>query len=147
MHIITFDYSNSEFFTAALNIRTLVFVEEQHVDAALEYDGNDSKSIHYLLYVDDIPVGTARRRDTEDGIKLERLAILRDYRGKGYANDMMVYLLNDISRNERKIYLHAQKGVEDIYKKHGFKITGEKFIEAGIEHYKMEYQKNENGKQ
>jgi predicted GNAT family N-acyltransferase len=140
MRIVKFKYEQTDLFIAAMQIRTVVFVDEQKVPADLESDGKDPEADHYLLFIDDLPVGTARRRFTDYGIKLERLAVLQEHRGRGYAHELMKYLMEDCLLHGKRIYMHAQKGVEDIYKKYGFAIVGEKFTEAGIEHYKMEYQ-------
>jgi len=45
--------------------------------------------------------------------------------------------LNDVKEMNKKIYLHSQINAIKLYLKFGFKIVGEKFIEAGLEHYKM----------
>ncbi len=140
MQILKFTAEDTEFFQTALNIRTEVFVHEQNVPKSLEYDGNDSTCTHYLLFDDNIPVGTARRRFTENGLKLERLAIVKSQRGKGFAHELMQFIMKDILPFEKKIYLHAQEGVEKIYEKYGFKIVGEQFVEAGIKHFKMEFE-------
>jgi predicted GNAT family N-acyltransferase len=139
MHILKFTIDNKVAFEKALNIRKKVFIEEQNVNSIHERDGKDPVCIHYLLFDKDMAIGTARRRETEEGLKLERLAVIKAYRGLGYANELMLFILKDILPTKKKVYLHAQAGVEDIYKKYGFKIVGEKFFEAEIEHYKMEY--------
>ncbi len=61
-------------------IRQSVFVEEQNVDPALEYDEYEEAAIHYLLYADGLAVATARWRETDMGIKLERFATLTSHR-------------------------------------------------------------------
>jgi len=48
----------------AFGIRELVFVVEQEVDAAEEYDEYEDSSVHFLAEIDGIPVGTARWRFT-----------------------------------------------------------------------------------
>jgi cystathionine beta-lyase len=142
MHIEKFTYENTDFFNACMSIRTVVFVDEQKVDQALEQDGRDSECIHYILFDEGKAIGTVRRRFTENGLKLERLAILKEYRGKGYAHHLMSFILKDILPCKQKIYMHAQEGVEEIYKKYGFKIVGDRFTEAGIGHYLMEHENN-----
>jgi len=142
MHIEKFTHENTDYFNACMSIRTVVFVDEQKVDQAIEKDGRDTECIHYILFDRGIAIGTARRRFTENGLKLERLAILKEYRGKGFAHVLMQFILKDILPSKQKIYMHAQRGVEDIYKKYGFKIVGEMFTEAGIGHYLMEHENN-----
>ena len=66
------DRSRSE---TAFSIRNRVFVEEQKVSREEEYDSHESESIHYLLYAGDQAIGTARMRETKEGVKLERFAV------------------------------------------------------------------------
>jgi len=51
----------------AFGIRELVFVVEQEVDAAEEYDEYEDSSVHFLAEIDGIPVGTAHRKWGENG--------------------------------------------------------------------------------
>ena len=137
--IISFHSDNESLFNTALEIRTVVFVEEQKVDRKIEYDGCDSEAVHYLLFYNETPVGTARRRITEGGIKLERLAVLKTHRGLGLGGGLMQFMMDEILPTEKKIYLNAQEDVVDIYKKYGFEREGKMFVEANIKHYKMVY--------
>lgn len=137
--IIKFTSQNKELIKQAFDIRTHVFVIEQKVENELEYDEFDESADHYLCYCNDIPAGTSRRRVTDEGIKLERLAVLKEYRGKGIGGELMQQMMNDVLPTEKKIYLNAQADVTDVYKKYGFRIVGTMFYEAGIRHYKMVY--------
>ncbi len=66
----------------ALTIRKTVFVDEQHCPPELEYE-NDDKSTHFLATCNGEPCGAARWRKTQNGYKLERFAVLPNFRGKG----------------------------------------------------------------
>lgn len=123
----------------ANQIRQKVFVEEQNVDPALEYDEYESTAIHYLLSVEGVPVATARWRETSKGIKLERFATLSSHRNKGLGAFLLEDILSDILPTDKKIYLHSQLKAIPFYKRHGFVIIGEQFTEADIEHFEMEY--------
>ncbi|MCD4795099.1 MAG: GNAT family N-acetyltransferase [Bacteroidales bacterium] len=138
--IIKFNSDNKELLKKAFEIRTEVFVEEQNVDHEIEYDGYDDDAGHYIIFYNDVPIGTARRRFTEEGIKFERLAVLKTYRGLGLGGDLMQYMMDDVLPTDKKIYLNSQATVEKIYEKYGFKRVGEMFFEANIEHYKMVYE-------
>ena len=63
----------------AFVIRRKVFVDEQHCPPDLEYQ-NDDVSTHFLAKCDGVPCGAARWRKTENGIKLERFAVLPEFR-------------------------------------------------------------------
>lgn len=118
------------------NIRRHVFVEEQQVDEREEYDEYETSSKHLIALIDDHPVGTCRYRNTDKGIKLERFAVLSEYRGRGVGEKLVQSVLAAVDCNQH-IYLHAQVQVVDFYSKYGFYKTGNKFEEAGIQHYKM----------
>ena len=117
-------------------IRKKVFVEEQNCDPKDEYEFEE-ESTHYLLSKKNIPLATARYRKTENGIKMERFAVLKSERGKGYGLKILQQMILDLSCLKEIKYLHAQVQVVEFYEKVGFKKIGEKFDEVGIMHYKM----------
>ena len=117
-------------------IRRSVFINEQNCDPKDEYE-NEEESIHFLLIENKIPYATARYRKTEKGIKMERFAVLKSQRGKGYGLLILKEIIKDISKIDTIKYLHAQVQVVDFYEKVGFTKIGNKFDEVGIMHYKM----------
>ena len=123
--------------SAALGaIRRTVFIEEQQVPEALEWDGLDETCWH-ILVTDDSghPVGTGRMEP--DG-HIGRMAVLKDCRGQGIGSAILVALL-DLARRKKctRVYLHAQVAAIPFYEKHGFSVTGELFMDAGIPHRRM----------
>jgi predicted GNAT family N-acyltransferase len=123
----------------ANSIRQEVFVVEQHVDPKLEYDEYEAEAIHYLLYVEGEAVATARWRETDTGIKLERFATLKSHRNKGLGAELLQDIMQDILPAGKKIYLHSQILAIPFYERHGFVKVGEMFTEAEIEHFTMIY--------
>ncbi|MCL6261281.1 GNAT family N-acetyltransferase [Aquiflexum sp. TKW24L] len=123
-------------------IREKVFVIEQEVDPAEEYDEFEDISIHFLVTLGDEPAGTARWRFTEKGIKLERFAVLKPMRGKGVGFALVNAVVEDIKlhpdANSKKLYLHAQLDAMPLYAKFGFQKVGDMFEECNIKHFKME---------
>ncbi len=117
-------------------IRNQVFVVEQHVDPDLEYDGFEETSNHFLALVNDTPVGTARWRRTPNGIKLERFAVLDEYRNKGVGSALVTAVLKDLPDIDN-VYLHSQTHAGNLYRRFGFVVEGDTFEEAGILHFKM----------
>ena len=134
-------YSDESSVEQAKSIRTKVFVEEQKVAPELEYDEVESESHHYLVLVNEKPVGAARWRETSKGIKLERFAILSGYRNKGIGTVLLKEVMNDILPLNRPIMLHSQLKAISYYERQGFRKEGDIFSEAGIEHYLMVYKK------
>lgn len=124
-----------------LDIRNKVFVIEQNVDYQEEViESEEKEAIHYLIYNKDVPVGTIRYRQTGDReFKLERFAILKEYRGHGYGKKAFTYLSNKLieENNPCTIYFNAQYQLLDYYRSLGFKEEGETFYEANIKHIRM----------
>jgi len=133
----SFTFHDAEHTEVAFEIRRKVFVEEQHVSREEEYDEFENTSTHYLVYLDENPVGTARWRKTENGIKLERFAVLKEYRNSGAGSAVLNKVLEDVIAFNEKIYLNAQITAINFYLKAGFVIEGDEFMEANIRHFKM----------
>lgn len=129
-------------FDQAVQIRKTVFVIEQKVDPNDEYDQFEETSHHFLAKLDGKPAGAARWRMTEKGIKLERFAVLKEFRGKGIGQALVSAVLEDLrsySLSEGQVvYLHAQLSAVSLYSKFGFRPIGDLFEECNIQHYKME---------
>ena len=127
---------------SAFWIREQVFVLEQKVDPKAEYDEFESSSQHFIACIDDQPVGAARWRITASGVKLERFAVLKEFRGKGVGQALVVAVLKDIRENKetegKKKYLHSQLAAVPLYLKFGFEKVGDIFDECNIMHYKMQ---------
>ncbi len=141
IQIKKFDSTEQQLMKAALTIRSEVFIDEQGVDRALEYDGIDNTCVHYLLYGDNKPIATARWRETEHGIKLERFAVLREFRSTGMGQLVLKEVLADVAPLNKTIYLHAQLSAVPFYEKNDFVKVSDAFTEAGIIHFEMEYRK------
>ena len=120
-------------------IRRKVFVIEQAVDPNEEYDKFEDSSVHFIAKFKGVAAGTCRYRTTENGIKLERFAVLKSYRGCGIGAALVEKCLEKIKETDKTIYLHGQLHAVPFYEKFGFKTTGPQFEEAGIWHYKMVY--------
>lgn len=125
----------------AFAIRRRVFVEEQRVDPQEEYDEFEASSHHFLAYSNDTPCGTARWRRTSDGVKLERFAVLPNYRRLGVGKALVRAVLDDVFGQQpepiERIYIHAQLPAMPLYEGFGFVPVGPQFEEAGIQHFKM----------
>jgi predicted GNAT family N-acyltransferase len=123
----------------ALDIRIKVFVEEQKVPIEMEYDEYDDaeSTIHYLAMSYGKPVGTARRITTDEGYKLQRFAVLPQARKKGVGSALVKKVLKDIPKDGKEVFLDSQENAVGLYKKHGFVVEGDSFMDAGIPHFKM----------
>lgn len=119
-----------------LSIRRKVFVEEQNIPENIEMDDELVQSIYVCAILDKQYVGTARYCETSSGIKLERFAVLKEYRGLGVGKALVKFILDNLDQDQ-DIYLHAQEAVVDFYLLLGFKKVNDRFYEAEIPHWKM----------
>ncbi|QKG55285.1 GNAT family N-acetyltransferase [Hymenobacter sp. BRD128] len=127
---------------AAFTIREKVFVGEQNVPAEAEYDAHDRAATtrHYLARVEGQPAGAARWRPTDHGVKLERFAVLPEFRNHGVGEALVHRVLADVraeAPEAAQVYLHAQLRAIPLYERTGFSKQGLMFEECDIQHYKM----------
>jgi len=135
LSIVAFD----QFAAEIKQIRQTVFQVEQQVEPALDFDGLDSVASHVLACFEHLPVGTARiRLLNPQTAKIERVAVLSDYRGQGVGRRMIEQALEFlVHQGVSEAQLHAQVQTVDFYQKLGFVPQGELFYEAGIPHMTM----------
>ena len=125
-------------FKKAIAIRKKVFIKEQKVPLDIEIDGLDPEAEHFIAYFNNKPIGCARIRTKDYHAKLERIAIIKEFRGKGYGKELTKFLISYCKQNNfKEICLNSQIYVSDFYKKLGFKAKRNHFFEAGIEHVEM----------
>ena len=129
-----------EQFNHEFDIRTRVFVEELSVWQEDEYDGFDHLANHYLAYLDGKAVGTGRwRRDLRASrIKIERIAVLADYRKKGVGTALVKKML-EATPDRMERYVHTPIPTIDFFEKCGFVKEEEEFEEAGLTSVKMTF--------
>ena len=125
---------------ACFAIRREVFVEEQKVPLEIELDEHEDEALHFLALHDKKSIGTARVLLKDDGLvaKIGRVAVLASHRGQGVGLAIMQAVEADpIVREAARLVLHSQTHALPFYKKLGYQISGEEFIEDGIPHYFM----------
>ncbi|GAA4945570.1 GNAT family N-acetyltransferase [Streptomonospora halophila] len=137
--MLTIDLAESPQDRAAVfAIRGAVFVAEQGVPIAEEWDSRDLAADHLLARAGGVPVGTGRLvTEGERGV-LGRLAVLPEARGTG-AGAALVRAVEDRARKLGlgAVELHAQTRALDFYERLGYTARGEEFMDAGIVHRDM----------
>lgn len=120
-------------------VREPVFVQEQQVPIALEWDELDPLCVHVIARdADGRPIGTGRLTPER---KIGRMAVLPDWRGRGVGDALLLALTDEAAqRHWSELRLHSQVAALGFYVKHGFVPYGERFMEAGIEHQSMRRQ-------
>lgn len=148
---------------AALAVRHAVFTAEQGIDPSADRDGRDGAATHTIgvvetaetdewsvpdVTVDGNPaqaggetervVGTVRFREAAEHVRGERLAVLPGYRGEGVGSALVTRLLREAAASGAdRVLVHAQADNVPFCRSHGFRETGERFEEVGIEHAEM----------
>ncbi|GFR38103.1 GNAT family N-acetyltransferase [Insulibacter thermoxylanivorax] len=134
---------------ACIAIRTKVFVEEQNVPLELEideYDRSPDACIHVYVIQDGKPAGTARLIPyDEDTAKIQRVAVLQEYRGQGIGGMLLTALEGQArAQGARRCILDAQLHAVPFYEKQGYvKLSDDTFYDAGILHVRMVKELNE----
>jgi predicted GNAT family N-acyltransferase len=119
-------------------VRGIVFVDEQGVRYREEMDEHEQSAVHILGEIDGEPIAAARIRFIGAFAKLERMAVRREYRRRGYGSALLRFALDEARRRGfTKFKLHAQTAAEPFYARHGFQGRGDTFSEADIEHRLM----------
>lgn len=129
----------------AFDLRTQVFVGEQNVTEAEEFDGLDDDCVHYLAKVAGVVAGTLRIRplkNHEEGdVKIERICVSQAFRGHGVGRKIVEKVLKDLkSQGHQNVILYGQTHALGFYQSFGFKPYGDEFLDARIQHRKLKLQ-------
>jgi predicted GNAT family N-acyltransferase len=117
-------------------IRYAVFVIEQKIPVALEWDDMDAACVHAVAY-DEHGWGLGTGRLLPDG-HIGRMAVKKGARGSGVGGAILDALVGAAQdRGDQVVMLNAQTQAEPFYARHGFLRDGHEFIEAGIPHIGM----------
>ncbi|GEM04958.1 hypothetical protein HMI01_19460 [Halolactibacillus miurensis] len=120
-------------------VRHDVFVKEQGVDASIERDELDKIATHIVGYVNDQPVACLRFTPNNNRGKIQRMAVLKAYRGQHLGKKLMLKTETFMRDAGLTIStLHAQKHATGFYQRLGYTITSDVFYEATIAHVAME---------
>ena len=122
--------------SALSEIRRKVFIEEQGVPEALEWDDGDSQALHLLaLDRNDRPIGTARLLPSG---QIGRMAVLKSWRRRGVGSALLTALFEAARAGDYPpLFLNAQLTALCFYERQGFNAEGDVFLDAGIPHRRM----------
>jgi len=137
--MIPHEITTSEGLQACQDLRREVFVDEQGVPADLEIDGKDAEAQHFALMEGERVIATCRVRRMGSAAKIERMAVSKDYRGKGIGRDLMKFVVHKLSHTEgiTLLKLSSQADAVPFYERLNFKKHGPEYLEANIPHYAM----------
>jgi ElaA protein len=123
---------------AILQLRCDIFVVEQR-SAYPDVDGRDTEPDTVHLWLDDEGVIIAYLRVLRDPsqFRIGRVCTARAYRGTGLAARLMQAALDVIDRACAPAVLDAQTEATRLYERFGFVVSGERYLDEGIEHVPM----------
>lgn len=121
---------------ACFDIRRTVFIEEQQIPEAEEWDADDATCLHYLT---EGGGGTARVIARGETAKIGRVAVVKAYRGTGLGLAIMQALMYDArTRGFTTAELESQTYAIAFYTRLGFVAEGPEYDDgSGIMHRLM----------
>lgn len=131
----------TENLAACRAIRHAVFVVEQNVPEAEEWDDLDADSIHLLASTaDGTALGTARLIQRGETGKITRVAVLKQARGTGLGAALIRESMRIFAAMPgiTRLQLGAQNHAIPFYEKLGFAAYGPEYMDGGIPHHDME---------
>lgn len=136
--IVIYEVATRDEMEEVFLIRDEVFVDEQALTNDARFDPDDRKSIHFLAYHEDKPVGTGRLTMIGREAQVAWVAVRLPYRKLGVGWAVMVAIL-ERARDEGADYvvLNAQSHALEFYERLGFEAFGTEFRMAGIPHQVM----------
>ena len=137
IHLLKLNFEDTTF-SIIRDIRKNVFTTELGISEFELFDNEDEKCDHFILFDGKQPIGSLRVVYIENNIKLERMAILSEFRLRNYGRCAIFQLIEYYRTKEyHKIILDSIYPARNFYKKCGFVEEGEIFQRVGIDHIRM----------
>lgn len=120
-------------------LRRAVFIEEQGIPEAEEWDDLDDGAEHLLAQQDGVPVATARLLKQGATGRIGRICVLKPWRGQGLGAMLVRHGVERLRSDSAiaEIRLSAQEHALPFYAALGFTAQGETYDDAGIPHRDM----------
>jgi len=136
-NLIKLDFNDNDF-SHIRNIRKTVFYVELGISESELFDKYDESCDHFLIFDGKNIVGSVRVISIDKKIKIERMAILKNFRTKSHGETCISQLKEYYStRGFSKIILDSIYSVKKFYQKCGFIEEGTIFQRVGIDHIRM----------
>lgn len=138
-----FNELNTKELYGILKLRNDIFIVEQECPYE-DIDTYDLDAYHVFYKQEDTIIAYARVFKKEEDIILGRVISTR--KRQGIATELLkdcIQLANE-KYKANKIKIEAQVYAKSLYEKVGFKQTSKEFLEDGIPHIQMIYEKSHN---
>ena len=137
IQVIKLNFKDKDY-TRIKNIRKIVFADELGISESELFDECDKFCDHFIIFDEKNIVGSVRFVSLGKTIKLERMAILQEFRRKNYGKNSILQLKEFYNaQGYTQITLDSIYTVRDFYKKCGFLEKGDIFQRVGIDHIRM----------
>jgi len=138
INLLKLNFDDQEF-SHIRDIRETVFTNELGISKQELFDKNDETCDHFLIFDGKEIAGSVRILSIDNLVKLERMAILKDFRTKNYGKNCIFQLKEYYSEHGfSQIILDSIYDIRDFYKKCGFIEVGNVFDRVGLPHITME---------
>lgn len=126
----------------AESVRRQVFIEEQQIDEADEWDAQDAQALHAVVLNEaGMPLATGRMFPDSQQVGMAligRMAVVKAMRGRGLGKQVLQALMQAAKQaGFTHVKLHAQTSAQAFYAAQGFVPEGDVYDEVGIAHINM----------
>lgn len=122
-------------------IRAATYISEQECPYDEEFDGNDLCAAHFIGFVRGEPAGCIRIRFFSSFIKLERLAVRREFRSSTLAVRLVREAMRYASgKGYTRVYGHARSDLVRFWERFGLKRMPDRpsFTFSDVSYFEME---------
>src|SRR5699024_6261737 len=96
------------------------------------------EAIHFICFENKLPIGASRLRLFKYDAKLERICVIKEFRGQSYGKQMIQAMESEKLKNNLSTEkLHAQTHDILFYEQLGYQVVSNTFMDAGIPHVCM----------
>lgn len=123
----------------ALILRQKILRAPLGLDINDEDLSSENGHLHFGLFDDTNILACVIAVPLEQGkVKIRQMAVSEKLQGTGLGSKLFENCLKELKeKGFKKVELNARKTAVGFYKKRGFQIEGEEFIEVSIPHFKM----------
>lgn len=142
LHGMTYQFitTNSEFYVQVLALRQMVLRAPLGMNL-MEEDLRDEVNQHIAvaLYEDRVVACLMAKALPDACWKLRQMAVIPALQGKGIGKGLISFMEAEaLTQGICTLELHARETAVGFYEGAGYAILGERFLEVGIPHWKME---------
>jgi predicted GNAT family N-acyltransferase len=132
--------TGSEAYNHMIDLRIRVLLDPIGIPASFIDRKKEEDDIHIAAFDMDKMIGCCvLTRLNDQTVQLRQMAVDSSAREKGTGRSIIEFAeVIAIEKGYKLLMMHARDTVIDFYKKNGYRISGEKFFEVGIGHYRME---------